>query len=153
MGNPGPLSIAFLALAVSVISLTITKSKVFSGIREKIVQKSERVGSVVICPYCLSHWISFLLVAVYRPMTVSSGMLIIDLVVSALVIVALATVASWVVYKSYKGLRSDEPEEGCVELIGENEQLRSVLRQAKEKLAEQNELIHNLTQPGYVAEK
>ena len=143
MNSPNLLTLAFLALAVSVVSLTVAKTRAFSVIRERTSAKSEWLGYLFSCPYCLSHWISFLVVVVYRPITVSSGMLLADLAVSAFVIVALATMSSWVIYHVYKGL-VDTPRGDCAELAGENEQLRLVLQQARKKLVEQAEEIRNL---------
>lgn len=145
MNNPDLLTIAFLALFVSVVSLTITKAKAFSTIREKIIEKSDWLGYLFSCPYCLSHWVSFLVVAVYRPITVSSGMLLVDLVVSVFVIVALATMFSWVIYHAYKGLADDVSGTKCEELVQENETFRSTLQLAREKLTEQAERIRDLT--------
>lgn len=144
MNNPNLLTLAFLALAVSVVSLTIAKTRAFSVIREKIAAKSEWLGYLFSCPYCLSHWISFLVVAVYRPITVSSGIILADLAVSAFVIVALATVSSWIIYRAYKGL-VDASQEDYAEISEENEQLRSTLQQAKKKLTEQADFIRDLT--------
>ena len=145
MNNFNLFTIAFLALFVSVISLTITKTKAFSTIREKIIEKSDWLGYLFSCPYCLSHWVSLLVVTVYRPITVSSGMLLADLVVSIFVIVALATMFSWVVYHAYRGLADDVSGTKCEELVQENETLRSILQLAREKLIEQAEQIRNLT--------
>lgn len=143
MNSPNLLTLAFLALAVSVVSLTVAKTRAFSVIRERTSAKSEWLGYLFSCPYCLSHWISFLVVVVYRPITVSSGMLLADLAVSAFVIVALATMSSWVIYHAYKGLVDRFQWE---ELSEENERLRLVLQQAKEKLLEQAEQIRTLTE-------
>lgn len=145
MNNPNLLALAFLALAVSVVSLTIAKTKAFAAIREKIAEKSDWLGYLFSCPYCLSHWISFLVVAVYRPITVSSGIILADLAVSIFVIVALATVSSWVIYRAYKGLVDDVLGTDYEELVQENETFRSTLQLAREKLAEQVERIQDLT--------
>ncbi len=145
MNNPNLLTIAFLALFVSVVSLTITKAKAFSTIREKIIEKSDWLGYLFSCPYCLSHWVSLLVVAVYRPITVSSGMLLADLVVSIFVIVALATMFAWVIYHAYKGLADDVSGTKYKELVQENQTLRSTLQLAREKLTEQVEQIRDLT--------
>ena len=50
-----------LAMAVSVISLTITKTKVFKSLRTSIKEKNEFFGELFSCPYCFSFYPSFLI--------------------------------------------------------------------------------------------
>lgn len=58
-----------LALAVSSVSCTITLSKAFSWWREYLDARQSRFGvwlaALMHCPYCLSHYISAVLVAIY----------------------------------------------------------------------------------------
>ena len=46
------------ALAISSISLTITRSKVALSLREKALEMNKMLGHLLGCPYCLSHWIA-----------------------------------------------------------------------------------------------
>lgn len=51
-----------VAAAVSCASHTIAKEKVFEPLRKVLGEKRTWIGTLVSCPYCLSHWIAFLLV-------------------------------------------------------------------------------------------
>jgi len=51
-------NILLISLAVSSISITITKSSLFNKIRPK--------WKLFNCPYCLSHWISFLFILLLK---------------------------------------------------------------------------------------
>jgi len=52
-------------MAVSVISLTVTKTKVFFPLRKWIKSKSEFFGELFSCPYCFSFYPSLLFVSCF----------------------------------------------------------------------------------------
>ncbi|MDB4966469.1 MAG: hypothetical protein JWN44_2158 [Myxococcales bacterium] len=56
----------FTLLAVSAVvmglSYTISKEELFRGIRERCGGHDTFLGYLVSCPYCLSHWIAFMVV-------------------------------------------------------------------------------------------
>jgi len=95
------LALICLALAVSVASVTLTKGKVFAPLREKVKGWSSWWGELINCPYCISHWFALALVLVYRPITVQSGFIILDLIVTALVVVALAAFSSGLILRAF----------------------------------------------------
>ncbi len=88
--------------AVSTISYTVTSTRVFREPREWLIRKTFKhedgekglLGEMVSCPYCFSHWVTYLLVALYRPALVSSGIWLLDLLVTAWVIVAGANIVT-----------------------------------------------------------
>jgi len=58
-------SLVIIAMAVSVISLTVTKTKVFKPMRLWIKSKSEFFGELFSCPYCFSFYPSVLFIILY----------------------------------------------------------------------------------------
>lgn len=56
------MTIIFVALAVAAITMTLTQSNLFEGIRKRIGHKLVR------CPYCAAHWISFFVWCTQYPM-------------------------------------------------------------------------------------
>jgi|GEM_PF-1657724 len=136
MNNVQLLSLVILAFATSAVSLTISKAGIFESVRHWVADHNEWLGELVSCPYCTSHWVSLLLVSIYRPVVVQSGAWIIDLAVSVFTIVAMAAMISWLVYRSYKGLDSGSEEEVQI--------LREALQKARDKIVEQNETIQSL---------
>ena len=88
--------IAVLALATSAVSVTITRGSIFNKQRSWLLGKYLPLGKLVSCPYCLSHWVSAMFVAVYQPVVVSLWIGI-DLLVSVLVIIALAAIVTGVI--------------------------------------------------------
>lgn len=55
-----------LALAAIVMGLshTIAKERIFEPLREKLGGMETWAGYLVSCPYCVSHWLAFLLVPI-----------------------------------------------------------------------------------------
>lgn len=96
------VTVALLALAVSSVSVTMTKSSIFKSTREWIDEKSSFFGDLVHCPYCTSHWLSFAAVAVYQPRLLDSPYWVFDYAVSAFVIVTLASMSSGLVIRAFK---------------------------------------------------
>ena len=91
------LDVIVLSLVVSTTSVTLTKARIFRELREAATRGNARLHDLVHCPYCMSHWISLLLVAVYRPRLTHASLVIADDLVSMFAIVALATVWSkWI---------------------------------------------------------
>jgi len=48
-----------VALAVSAISLTVTKASVLQPVRDGIKAGNALLGKLVSCPYCAAHWFAF----------------------------------------------------------------------------------------------
>ena len=138
--NTNPfIAVLILAFAGAVIALTITKSSLFQRPREWALEISEWFGKLVSCTYCTGHWVSFGLVAIYRPRIIHSAWWPVDLLVSAFVIVALEMPIAFVVYQSFQRIVPPNDEE--------KDLLRTALVKAREKIAEQDGLIKALSRP------
>ncbi len=59
--------VLLLATVTACISFTICEMQLFAGFRKWIGDRSEMLGKLASCAYCMGHWIAFLLVAIYRP--------------------------------------------------------------------------------------
>jgi hypothetical protein len=94
------ISLFVLSLAVAALSLTLTKAKVSAPARRWIKKKSYWLGELASCPYCMSHWLSFGMVAAFRPVIAHSGFFLLDLFVSAFAIVAIAAMAVGLIFKA-----------------------------------------------------
>lgn len=63
------------AMAIAAVSMTVGKAHAFKWLRDwtstskknGFVPKDWWVGRMVRCPYCMSHWLSFLVVALAPP--------------------------------------------------------------------------------------
>jgi hypothetical protein len=96
------LRLLVLALATSAISVTITRSGVFLGPRTFIADRSKWFGEMAHCPYCMSHWVSLVLMWWYGLRTLPQTHWSVDLLVTALAVVAVASFFTLLVMLSYK---------------------------------------------------
>jgi hypothetical protein len=53
-----------LAVVVMGLSHTIARERLFEGLRARLGGPSSWLGYLVSCPYCVSHWVAFVLVPV-----------------------------------------------------------------------------------------
>lgn len=102
-------SIIILSLAVSSVSLTMTKAKLTKPLRNFVRSRSEWLGELFSCPYCFSHWVSFGAVAAARPVVTSTGLLLADLLISAFAVISLAALTSGLVYRSIELIPESRP--------------------------------------------
>jgi Protein of unknown function (DUF1360) len=88
-----------IGITTGVISLTLTKSKLFSPMRKWIRYRSDWLGELVSCPYCTSHWVGGLLVATQHPggpgkwLIVSGMAILVAALTSAVVFRAISTLS------------------------------------------------------------
>jgi hypothetical protein len=95
----------YLSLAVGAMSMTIAKARVFRPLRELITRRSEKLGELISCPYCTSHWVSFIFTAVYFPRILVTRFVVLDWFVAAMAVVALSSVTCALIYHAYGHMR------------------------------------------------
>lgn len=59
--------VIYLSIVTASISFTVTETKIFQPLREWLNTKNNFLGDLFSCGYCFGHWITFALVAVYKP--------------------------------------------------------------------------------------
>lgn len=97
------LTVLYLSIATGAISMTVAKAKIFAPVRAFVTQHTAFIGGGLSCPYCVSHWVAFFFVCLYRPYLVH-GYFVVDFVVSMMVIVALASATSWVIFHAFASM-------------------------------------------------
>ncbi|MDN3514421.1 MAG: DUF1360 domain-containing protein [Candidatus Brocadia sp.] len=75
----------YLSFIAASVSFTVTETKIFKPMREWVKGKNSFLGELLSCGYCFSHWMAFILVAIYRPILFESWWLL-DYFFTALVI-------------------------------------------------------------------
>lgn len=98
------LKLVYCSIACGAISMTTAKSKIFQPLRDWITAKSPWLGEGVSCPYCTSHWVSLALMLVYHPRPLTCDVAIIDYFVATMMMVALSSVSSWVIFQAYAAM-------------------------------------------------
>ncbi len=77
--------IACLSFVAASISFTITETKLFKPLRERIKRRNSFFGKLISCGYCFGFWIALLFVPVFQPRLFKSWWLL-DYFLTALVI-------------------------------------------------------------------
>lgn len=91
-----------IALAASSISMTVTQTELFAAFREWTTKKNAMLGHLFHCFYCLSHWVVFGGVLVYRPALLHSGFALIDWVMTAFITITLTTLINGLMFKVFQ---------------------------------------------------
>ncbi|MGW8177511.1 MAG: DUF1360 domain-containing protein [bacterium] len=102
--------VVLLAGACATMAMTLTKAVIFRGFREWVKTKSEFLGELFSCPYCTSHWIAGVLAVVFRPRMIVTNV-VLDVIVSALVIIALTAPWCKLIFWSYSEIVGYEEDE------------------------------------------
>jgi hypothetical protein len=103
------IEIGYLSMATSTISLTITRAKVSRPLRGWVTRRNNFFGEMITCPYCTSHWIAFILCAIYHPRPFPVNPFI-DWFIASMTVVMLASVLSKWVFKSIVTLTATKEE-------------------------------------------
>lgn len=82
-----------LAFSVSAVSFTIARTKVSEPLRTWVAKKNTWLGNLITCPYCVSHWLSFAAVGIYRPYLVQQVQPF-DFLVTAMAMVAVSCIVT-----------------------------------------------------------
>ena len=90
-----------LALATSTISVTITKAGIFKPLRERIARLNDWAGELFSCPYCMAHWVAAGMVGVSQPVLISTGVYVLDVIISYFAVIAVAAVWSGLVIRAF----------------------------------------------------
>jgi len=91
-------SFILLSLCVSTISVTIAKTRIFLSLRHWAHNRTWWLGTLLSCPYCLSHWVSGFFVTllyIYNPLISITGIVWIDAIITIFATVSLVSVITW----------------------------------------------------------
>jgi hypothetical protein len=97
--------------------MTLTKAKVFSWLREAVSSRSQFFGELFSCPYCMSHWLAFIGVLVFRPALAICPVPylgpVAEVALSTFVVVALNAPIARLIFSAYAamGALAEEEEE------------------------------------------
>lgn len=87
-----------IALASASIAMTMTQTELFAPLRNWANKKGHMTGHLFKCFYCMSHWIVILGMIIYRPVIISSGYLLVDLIVSVFVTITMTAIICGIIF-------------------------------------------------------
>lgn len=109
------LVLLILALANATISVTLNRASIFDAPRGWLAKKSEFLGKLLSCPYCLSHWVAFALVGIYRPQVLDAHW-VLNFLTASFAVVTLTTFCVGLMFASFQQIpapRGTEQEDAA----------------------------------------
>jgi len=94
------LTLILLSLAVSGISFTITTTAMFTWLRELLSPIHHKLEELVHCPWCLSHWVTFVIL-IWAPLYRFTGIPFVDFFLTAFSIVGISGTFHYVLLRTY----------------------------------------------------
>lgn len=91
-----------LAACVSSASFTITFTGIFKEIREKISKEHHKLEELIHCPWCLSHWITFLFLIITGQEIEFTGIWLLDFMMTTFTITLLSGLGHYVLLRAYE---------------------------------------------------
>lgn len=95
-------TLLLLALAVSSASFTISTTSIFKGFREKVSSYHHKLEELIHCPWCLSHWITFLLLIMHGNWLSLTGGGLIDFLLTTFAITCISGLCHYVLLRAYE---------------------------------------------------
>lgn len=87
-----------IAMASASIAMTMTQTELFAPLRQWAKKTGHMIGHLFKCFYCMSHWAVIAGIIIYRPVLISSGNMIVDLIVSTFVTITLAAIICGIMF-------------------------------------------------------
>lgn len=103
-----------LAVASASLSVTISQTELFAPLRAWADKVGHMTGHLFHCFYCISHWVVIIGVAIYRPVLISSGAVIVDWIVSAFFTITLAAFFSGIIFNVFLSAMGKKMKERAV---------------------------------------
>ncbi|WP_328745070.1 hypothetical protein OHT57_06460 [Streptomyces sp. NBC_00285] len=110
------LTTVFLSVAVASAALTVSRTAIMGPFREFVLRHSTFAGRLVGCSYCISHWLSFGAVLLYRP-RLTHLFLPLDLLVTTMVMVTLAAILTGAIARALIGSAPAQRPEASAEPV------------------------------------
>lgn len=90
-----------IAIASSSTSITIAQTELFAPLRALMQKAGHMIGYLFQCFYCMKHWVVGVLILIYQPILIASGLSIVDLAVSWLFTITLSSFVSGAMFKVF----------------------------------------------------
>lgn len=104
------LILLFLALTNATITLTLNRASIFDRPRDWLSKKSDFLGKLLGCPYCLSHWVAFVLVGIYRPQVLAAHWAV-NFLAASFAVVTLTTFCVGLMFKAFQQIPAPQGSE------------------------------------------
>lgn len=97
------INLIIISLAIASISYTISKGGIFRPMRLYICKtESKFLGELISCPYCVSHWVSWII------MFVIFKSLSLDFIISSFAAITLSMFWTGIIARSFDNMINDD---------------------------------------------
>lgn len=103
-----------LAVADWLISTTMSRARVFRPLRAAAKRRNDYIGEGLSCQFCISHWAGFILAAIYQPRLLMSGLWLLDVAVSAFIVIGLGALIARTIGKTPPDGVHPDVDAGCL---------------------------------------
>lgn len=100
-----------LAIASAAVAITITQTEMFAPLRATANKAGHQIGHLFHCFYCISHWIVIAGIVAYHPVLISSGVPVIDWIVSAFFTIAISAFFSGMIFRVFLSVMAKKKAE------------------------------------------
>lgn len=135
------IQLLVLPLAISAASLTLTKGKIFRTPRMAISKRSSFLRGLFSCPYCMSHWLSALIVLI-MPWEVITALLLPDFLIWVLYYVGVSALISGLIMRLIQFSDDEDPTDLLMKRL--TDQIRKMTRDLAAKEVENESLREEL---------
>lgn len=117
-------TLLMISACVCAISFTITTTAMFKWFREPIAKIHHKLEELVFCPWCFSHWVTFIILLSFPGIQFYqfTGISFVDFFMTAFSIIAISGLGHFVLLRAYAPVASamavraiqkiqDEPED------------------------------------------
>ena len=102
----GVIKLIIISLFISSVSFTISVTSIFEWLRRLVSTIHPKLEELIHCPYCLSHWILFLFLAInygkFEPVNILKEEYIMNFTVSIFAIICISAIVHYVLLRAYE---------------------------------------------------
>jgi hypothetical protein len=95
-------SLLILALCVSSVSFTVTTTSIFKEVREWVSAIHHKLEELIHCPWCFSHWITFIVLLMIGNWIEITGWSFIDFLLNTFAITCISGLSHFVLLRAYE---------------------------------------------------
>ncbi len=112
--------IIILSFIVLSISFTITVTSIFKWLRELISSIHPKLEELIHCPYCLSHYITILLLIICNYRYLFTKYIVVNYILTTFCIVGIVSVLHYIVLRAYEPI-AKQMMQRHIDKMNENE--------------------------------
>ena len=91
-----------LSLVISGVSFTVTVTSIFKPVREIVSKIHHKIEELIHCPWCFSHWLTFILLLIIGEWIEITGKSVLDFLLTSFGMITISGVIHYVLLRAYE---------------------------------------------------